>query len=209
MSASAQLHVNFSLSGDATPSELLPTVRFLQSLRTANHLELKSGMPKADVWALPPGGIDLASMHRLEAVCVALTELQEHTDDYFVAPADFASDDANVAIRAAQVLRGEVAEGYWDTITVSIRDEGRDHVLKHALTKEAFAFLMDTDDVRVEVVGHTFPIGKVRHHTPRMRVADPQAVIDAAQNLPEREHLRVKLRREGRVTTRLLDDSAA
>lgn len=209
ISATAQLHVSFSVSGTATPAELLPTICFLQSLGGADHLELKSGMPNADIWALPPGGVDLASMHRLRALCEALTELQRHSDDYFVVPSDVDPDDANVAIWAAQVLRGEVADGYWDTISISVRDEGLVRLVDSAKSNEPFAFGMDTDDVRVEVFGHTFPIGAVRHHTPRMRVAEPEVVIAAAKEARPGEYVRVKLRREARLTTRLLKGTAA
>lgn len=209
VAASAQLHVSFSVSGTATPAELLPTLAFLKSMGSANHLELKSGMPKSDVWALPPGGIDLSAAHRLEELCHALSQLQEHSDDYFPLPATIAGDDADVTLWAAQLLRGEVADGYWDTITLSIRDEGLEHVINHARSGEPFAFLMDTDDVRVEVFDHTFPIGKVRHHTPSMVVHEPESVLEAAKSVTPGEHLRVKLRRHGRVTSRLLGDAAA
>jgi hypothetical protein len=111
----------------ASPADVLPGLRTLAALHPPNRLQLsvRNGPPLGPPMLIPADFLDSAQARRLVEICEALATIQRHTFVPVRLP-DFTTVRTETAlewIRVARLLRGEVLNGTWETMPVTLRPD--------------------------------------------------------------------------------------
>lgn len=156
--APGRLSIAFD-AGSTPPGVVLPVLRFLQQVHAPNVLAISvdtdDGHRRLAIQEVPDDAPGPAPSNWLDAVR-SLAFVQRAAGVTFPIPDTFTDDDLSSLRRAATLLRGDVIEGHWETLTFSgeLAEEFEDGQL-YMLEQEG--------EYSVTVAGHRLSIGDAYH----------------------------------------------
>jgi hypothetical protein len=166
------MNLRYRLPSDALPVTALPMLRFLESLRKAETIEMRIGGTAAGTMAVPETQVvDENFVNIVET----LARVQSGTHSYFAIPDELSSEDLKALSVADRLLSGQRVAFTWDNFRTTLATVADDTLAR--VTESEVASLQFVESDHVETIsGHEVHIGPVRHTIPSARIANRDAL---------------------------------
>lgn len=164
-----QLRFRYRPAAQATPAELLTTIKLFEALAPDRRLGLWSHRTKrwmAAPIAIPPDYPRLP--HGYAETVAALARVQKGTGQRFPMPAEINKDDATALRQAATLLAGQTVSGRWTTANLVIDAHGVEFL--ESAAAENGARLEFTAEYTVDIAGNTVILATAQHRLLQARV---------------------------------------
>jgi hypothetical protein len=169
----------FSATSEHYPHDLLPALGFMQSAVPPNSIQALVGPERVPLGEpVPPpnvASLDEGYVHLVQD----LARLQRETGTYFTMPSQFSPKDLREIAEGLELLDGKEVELDWRKASFELNVSEPARFLDALSDNDEGMAIFTDGQGEVTVAGHTLPLGKMRTHSPAVRITNLPEVRSA------------------------------